>query len=139
MSELTRLIYAFVGIMVIGFGIVYFSKESDQEKVGQALLMSGNMLNTYARDSCTQAGESKAGTHLYMPTESQSDGNSYVNLIWNYTNNGDHTLTCRYERDKGITELTLDGVAVGNVSIDRSADGAARAGGAANAKHDAGH
>ncbi|WP_333688333.1 hypothetical protein [Methylococcus capsulatus] len=139
MSELTKLIYAFVGIMIVGFGIVYFSKETEQDKVGQALLMSGNMLNTYARESCTQAGEAKAGTHLYMPSESQSDGNSYVSLTWNYTNNGDHVLTCRYERDKGITEMTLDGAPIGNVSVDRGADAPSRAAGAANGKHDAGH
>ena len=136
MSELTKLIYGFVGVMIVGFGIVYFSKETEQDKAGQALLMSGNMLNAYARESCTQAGEAKAGTRLYMPSETQSDGNSYVSLTWNYTNNGDHVLTCRYERDKGITEMTLDGAPVGNVSVDRGADAPSRA---ANGKRDTGH
>lgn len=139
MSELTKLMYAFIGIMAIGFGIVYFSKETDQDKVGQALLMSGNLLNTYARDSCTQAGENKAGTHLYMPSESQSDGNSYVYMIWNYTHNGDHTLTCRYEKDKGITEMTFDGAPVTNVSVDRGSDATSRNAGASSGKHDTGH
>lgn len=136
MSEATKLIYGFVGVMIVGFGIVYFSKETEQDKAGQALLMSGNMLNAYARESCTQAGEAKAGTRLYMPSETQSDGNSYVSLTWNYTNNGDHVLTCRYEREKGIAEMTLDGVPVGNISVDRGADAPSRA---ANDKRGTGH
>ncbi|HWP00613.1 MAG TPA: hypothetical protein VNL74_08320 [Methylococcus sp.] len=139
MSEYGKFFYGFIGVMVVGFLIVYFSRETEQDKVGYALLTTGNMLNTYARDACGKAGEEKAGTRLYNPSDSQSDGNSYVHLTWKYTHNGEHTLTCRYEKDKGITEMTLDGAPISEVSVDLGSGGSSGSAGGGAAKRDAGH
>jgi hypothetical protein len=98
-----------VAVFLVGFGIIFFSKENAQDKVAKANLMSANMLNSYAKDACMRAVKDKIQTTLYLPTETTGDGINVSHLVWKFEKDGMHALACSYELNKGITELTLDG------------------------------
>lgn len=143
MEDLSKAFFYFIAVVVVGFVIVFFSKQGeDSKKMTYALMATGNMLNTYARDKCTVAAERASGNKLYEPTDSQSDGTNYVKLLWKFSKNGDHTISCNYENAKGVTELTIDGVAQKVDSAESDAVKAARSSGApsgADASHNTGH
>lgn len=112
MIDLPKMFGLVVAVFLVGFGIVFFSKENDQEKMQKANLLSANMLNAYAKDACMRAIKDKIQTTLYLPTETSGDGMNVSHLVWKFENEGMHTLACSYELNKGITTLTLDGVSI---------------------------
>jgi hypothetical protein len=65
------------------------------------------MLNSLALSKCSEAVQKEINTHPYTPSESNSDGMTYVTLVW--SNVGSVARAeCRYIIDQGITLLKLD-------------------------------
>lgn len=94
-------------LMVIGFVIVGTTRETQQEKVQGAFLQTSGLLNNLALDKCTEAVRKEIGAHPYTPSESNSDGMSYVALAWNNVGSAKRA-ECRYVIDQGITLLKID-------------------------------
>jgi hypothetical protein len=109
MNNLNTLFFGFIGVMAVGFLIVAFTGKSEHQKMGEAMIMSTNMLNVYAREKCAEEAQSRIKTNLYTPTESASDGSSYVRLVWKANDPNYKEVSCRYEKDKGVTEFVVDG------------------------------
>lgn len=106
-SNLVKGMIGFVVLMVVGFVIVGTTRETQQEKVQGAFLQTSGMLSNLALDKCSEAIRKELATHPYTPSESNSDGMSYVTLIWNNVGSAQRA-ECRYILDQGITLLKID-------------------------------
>jgi hypothetical protein len=106
-ANLVKGMIGFVILMVVGFVIIGSTRESQQEKVQGAFLQTSGMLNSLALSKCSEAVQKEINTHPYTPSESNSDGMTYVTLVW--SNVGSVARAeCRYIIDQGITLLKLD-------------------------------
>ena len=106
-ANLVRGLIGFMVVMAVGFIIIASTRESQQEKVQGAFLQTSGMLNSLAMSKCSEAVKNEVGTHPYTPSESNSDGMTYVTLIWNNVGSV-AKAECRYIIDQGITLLRLD-------------------------------
>lgn len=97
----------FVILMIVGFVIVGTTRETQQEKVQGAFLQTSGMLNSLALSKCSEAVEKEVAAHPYTPSESTSDGMTYVTLAWTNAGNSKRA-ECRYIIDQGITLLRID-------------------------------
>ncbi len=100
-------ILGFIIMMAVGFGIIAFTRETQQERVQGAFLQTSGMLNSLALDKCSEAVRNEIAAHPYTPSESNSDGMTYVTLIWNNVGTAKRA-ECRYIIDQGITLLRID-------------------------------
>ncbi len=131
----TKTVFAFIGFMLTGFLVIFFGRMSEEDNGKYGQILTNYQTNTYARENCAKAARSKLSQPLYMPTESKTEGASTVVLSWNPTAESPHAVSCRYEQGKGVTEVKIDGVSIGPVSIDISDDPASHAPGAWVEKH----
>lgn len=106
-SNLVKGMIGFAILMIVGFVIVGTTRETQQEKVQGAFLQTTGMLNSLALSKCSEAVREQVAAHPYTPSESNSDGMSYVTLIWNNVGSAKHA-ECRYILDQGITLLRVD-------------------------------
>lgn len=106
----SNLVKGFIGFMVlmgVGFVIVGTTRESQQEKIQGAFLQTSGMLNSLALSKCSEAVQKEIGVHPYTPSESNSDGMTYVHLVWLDAGSAKRS-ECRYIIDQGITLLKID-------------------------------
>lgn len=106
----SNLVKGFIGFMVlmgVGFVIVGTTRESQQEKIQGAFLQTSGMLNSLAMSKCSEAVQKEIGAHPYTPSESNSDGMTYVHLVW-LNAGSSKRAECRYIIDQGITLLKID-------------------------------
>ena len=106
-SNLVKGMIGFVVLMAVGFLIVGTTRETQQEKVQGAFLQTVGLLNNLALSKCSDAVKEDVGTYPYTPSESNSDGMTYVTLIWNEVGNVKRA-ECRYILVQGITLLRFD-------------------------------
>ena len=106
-SNLVKGLIGFAVLMVVGFVIVGTTRESQQEKVQGAFLQTSGMLNSLALEKCSEAVKQEVNAHPYTPSESNSDGMTYVSLVWNNVGSAKRA-ECRYILDQGITLLKID-------------------------------
>lgn len=106
-ANLVKGLIGFMVVMAVGFIIIASTRESQQEKVQGAFLQTSGMLNSLAMSKCSEAVKNEVGTHPYTPSESNSDGMTYVTLIWNNVGSV-AKAECRYIIDQGITLLRFD-------------------------------
>ncbi|MEY4684636.1 MAG: hypothetical protein RLZ25_1095 [Pseudomonadota bacterium] len=106
-ANLVKGMVGFVILMVVGFVIIGTTRESQQEKVQGAFLQTSGMLNSLALSKCSEAVQKEINTHPYTPSESNSDGMTYVTLVWNNVGSVARA-ECRYIIDQGITLLKMD-------------------------------
>lgn len=106
-SNIVKGMIGFAIVMVVGFLIVGNTRETQQERVQGAFLQTSGLLNTLALDKCSEAVRAEVATHPYTPSESNSDGMTYVALIWNNVGSAKRA-ECRYILDQGITLLKID-------------------------------
>lgn len=106
-SNLIKGLIGFGILMAVGFIIVGSTRETQQEKVQSAFLQTSGMLNSLALSKCSEAVQKEVGAHPYTPSESNSDGMSYVHLVW-LNAGSSQRAECRYIIDQGITLLRVD-------------------------------
>ena len=106
-SNLVKGMIGFAVLMIVGFVIVGTTRETQQEKVQGAFLQTSGMLNSLALEKCSEAVRQEVATHPYTPSESNSDGMTYVSLAWNNVGSAKRA-DCRYILDQGITFLKID-------------------------------
>ena len=131
----TKTVFAFIGFMLGGFLVIFFGRMSEEDKGEYGQLLVNYQIHTYAREKCSKAVRTKLTQPLYMPTETKAEGANAVVLIWTSSPESPHAVICRYEQGKGVTEVKLDGVSIGPISIDISDNPASHAPGAWVEKH----
>ncbi|MDD5036063.1 MAG: hypothetical protein PHE55_15035 [Methylococcaceae bacterium] len=133
--DYTKPAFAFIGVMIVGFLLVAYNRIAPPEGGEYGLILTGHQLSSYAREVCLKATQGKTGGPLYAPVEQLGEGNRPVELHWKPTQETPHSITCRYEQGKGVTEITIDGTSIGPVSIDINQDSSTHAPGSLVEKH----
>lgn len=114
----TRVFFVFMGFMAAGFLLLVYNRANPHGDANYSIMLSSNQSNAYVRENCIKAAQDKVGTPLYLPTETRNDGASHVEMVWQATKDNPHTVVCRYEQGKGVSEVKIDGASIGAVSID---------------------
>lgn len=131
----TKTVFAFIGVMITGFLVIFFGRMTEEDNGQYGKMLTNYQIHTYARESCVKATRGKLNQTLYMPAEIKAGGSNSVVLNWNPSAESPHAVTCRYEQGKGVSEVIIDGVSIGPISIDISDDPASHAPGAWVEKH----
>ena len=114
MSETTKLIMAVFGVFIIGFIMVGLSKEKPSVEQMEAASTIRNYvaMQTMANKKCPQAIKDKTGEQVFFPSETKSDKETYITLIWegeNIKTGGFKKASCTLHASLGgISELIID-------------------------------
>ena len=114
MSDVSKGIFAVVGVFIIGFLIVGTSGKSEEEKKNEALVSGDAAMSKMASKKCPAAIKKHVGQSVFFPSETESDKQSYMTLTWKGGKNDNYKLiTCTFTRSVGgISELVIDGKTV---------------------------
>jgi hypothetical protein len=114
MSETTKLIMAVFGVFIIGFIMVGISKEKPTVAQMEAAATVRNYvaMQTMANQKCPEAIKKETGEQVFFPSETKSDKETYITLIWE----GENTKTGGFKKASctlhaalgGISELVID-------------------------------
>ena len=114
MSETMKIVVAIVGFFVVGFIMVGLSK--DEPSVAQmeaaATIRNYVAIQTMANQKCPEAIKNETGEQVFFPSETKSDKETYITLIWV----GESTKTGGFKKASctlhaalgGISELIID-------------------------------
>lgn len=132
----TKPILALIAILAGGLLFVAYSHISPAEGNAQyGMMLDKHKLIHYAQGMCTKAIHTKLNATVYEPSSIRSNDIRFVELTWDTQKDTSRRISCRYEAEKGLTELAIDGKPLGPVSVDISEDSAARAPGTQAGKH----
>jgi hypothetical protein len=112
MSDVFKFVAGGTVITIVGIIIVAFSEQSPTERMSEVYLRSIGVFNKEAREGCANAAKQHLNTELGSLPDSSGDGQTQVTLTWKLDQGDIKTIACRYERGKGITNLTADGKVV---------------------------
>jgi hypothetical protein len=114
MSETTKLIIAVFGVFIIGFIMVGISKEKPTVAQMEAAATVRNYvaMQTMANQKCPEAIKKETGEQVFFPSDTKSDKETYITLIWE----GENTKTGGFKKASctlhaslgGISELIID-------------------------------
>ena len=114
MTETMKVVLAVLGVFVAGFIMVGISKDepSDAQKEAASNIRNYVAIQTMANDKCPAAIKKETGEQVFFPTETKSDKESYITLIWA----GENTKTGGFKKASctllgslgGISELIID-------------------------------
>jgi hypothetical protein len=117
MSEAQKLMYAVFGIFIVGFVVVWMSK--DDAAKGKGDNAAGTTMRHYvamqemASQKCSKIVTEKTGEQVYFVSDTKTDKETYVTLIWegeNAKKGGFKTASCTLNGQLGgISELIIDG------------------------------
>lgn len=83
MSEAQKLVYAVVGVFVVGFLLVGASKEqSSEDKEAAAQIRSLVAMQEMANQKCPKLIENKTGSQVFFPSRTDTDKETYVTMEW---------------------------------------------------------
>jgi hypothetical protein len=133
--DITKPFFAFVLVGISGLLLILYNRLAPESNEGYGMMVSNHQINTYAREACLKALRGKLDESLHMPSEIQYETQGSVSLSWKPGKDTAHAVSCRYEISRGVTDVSIDGVSLGAVSVDISDDPAARAPGALMEKH----
>jgi hypothetical protein len=113
MSEAQKLIYAVIGIFVVGFALVWMSKDDASKGKGDnaeaATLRNYVAMQQMANNKCKDLITEKTGEQVYLATDTKTDKETYVTLIWEGEKKF-KTASCTLNGQLGgISELIIDG------------------------------
>jgi hypothetical protein len=114
MTETMKIVLAVVGVFVAGFVMVGLSKEdpSIAQMEAAATIRNYVAIQTMANEKCPQAIKKETGEQVFFPSETKSDKETYITLIWL----GENTKTGGFKKASctlhaalgGISELIVD-------------------------------
>lgn len=114
MTETMKIVLAVVGVFVAGFVMVGLSKEdpSTAQMEAAATIRNYVAIQTMANDKCPAAIKKETGEQVFFPSETKSDKETYITLIWV----GENTKTGGFKKASctlhaalgGISELIVD-------------------------------
>ena len=114
MSETMKIVIAVLGVFVIGFIMVGLSKEkpSVEQMEAAATVRNYVAMQNMANKKCPEAIKNETGEQVFFPSETKSDKETYITLIWV----GENTKTGGFKKALctlhaalgGISELIID-------------------------------
>ncbi len=114
MSETMKIVAAIIGVFVIGFIMVGLSKEepSVAQKEAASSIRNYVAIQDMANKKCPEAIKNETGEQVFFPSETKSDKETYVTLIWvgeNAKTGGFKKASCTLHAALGgISELIID-------------------------------
>jgi len=109
-----KIVIAIIGVFVAGFIMVGLSKEDPTTAQMEAAATIRNYvaIQTMANEKCPQAIKNETGEQVFFPSETKSDKETYITLIWV----GENTKTGGFKKASctlhaalgGISELVID-------------------------------
>jgi hypothetical protein len=114
MSETMKIVIAVIGVFVAGFIMVGISKDEPSIAQMEAASTIRNYvaIQTMASEKCPPAIKKETGEQVFFPSETKSDKETYITLIWV----GENTKTGGFKKASctlhaalgGISELIID-------------------------------
>ncbi len=114
MSETMKIVIAVIGVFVAGFIMVGVSKDepSIEQMEAAATIRNYVAIQTMANEKCPEAIKKETGEQVFFPSETKSDKETYITLIWV----GENTKTGGFKKASctlhaalgGISELIVD-------------------------------
>jgi hypothetical protein len=114
MTETQKIVIAVIGVFVAGFILVGTSKEKPSVEQMEAASTIRNYvaMQEMANQKCPQAIMNETGEQVYFPSETKSDKETYITLIWmgeNLKKGGFKKASCTlHSALGGISELIID-------------------------------
>jgi hypothetical protein len=116
MSETQKIMYAVLGVIVIGFLMVGLSKEdkTPQQMEDASMIRNYVAMQEMATSKCPKAILEHTGEQVYFPSGTDSDKETYVTMKWvGEEKGGFKTASCTLHSSLGgISELIIDGKAI---------------------------
>ncbi|EIC31120.1 MULTISPECIES: hypothetical protein [Methylomicrobium] len=111
MSDATKLMWAVIGVFVIGFVVVAVSKqESPQQVEAQSMLRNYVAIQQMANQKCPAAILKETGEEVFFPAEDpQTDKETYITLKWKGEKKFKEASCTLHGSLGGISELVIDG------------------------------
>ena len=112
MSEATKLMWAVVGVFVIGFVVVAFNKmgESPEKVEAQATMRNYVAIQQMANQKCPAAILKETGEEVYTTSEPPvTDHETYITLKWKGEKKFKEASCTLHGSLGGISELIIDG------------------------------
>jgi hypothetical protein len=114
MSETMKIVIAVLGVFVAGFIMVGISKDepSIAQMEGAATIRNYVAMQDMVNQKCPAAIKKESGEQVFFPSETKSDKETYITLIWL----GENTKTGGFKKASctlhaalgGISELIID-------------------------------
>jgi hypothetical protein len=113
MSETMKIVLAVLGVFAAGFILVATSKnETNEQREAASSIRNLVAIQTMANDKCPQIIKEKTGEQVYFPSQTKSDKETYVTLMWegeNIKTGGFKKASCTVLGSLGgISELIID-------------------------------
>jgi hypothetical protein len=114
MSETMKIVIAVIGVFVAGFIMVGVSKEKPSVEQMEAASTIRNYvaMQEMANKKCPQAIMTETGEQVFFPSETKSDKETYITLMWegeNFKTGGFKKASCTLHASLGgISELIID-------------------------------
>jgi hypothetical protein len=110
MSTTTLTIIAVAGFFAAGFILVGTSEKSEDEKQIESMVNQYGAMTGMASKKCPEAIKKNTGVDAYFPTDTNSDKQSYITMVWKDHKEGFKEATCTFKLAiGGISELVIDG------------------------------
>ena len=109
-----KIVIAVLGVFVVGFIMVGLSKEEPTiaQMEAAATIRNYVAIQTMANEKCPVAIKKETGEQVFFPSETKSDKETYITLIWvgeNTKTGGFKKATCTLHAALGgISELIVD-------------------------------
>lgn len=114
MSEAQKILYAVIGVFVVGFLLVWSSKQEDTSEgsAQKAQLIMYSAMQQAANQKCPRLIKDKTGDELFFATSIDSDKDTYVTLNWvgepsNHFKKASCTMRL-LDSGLGISKLVID-------------------------------
>lgn len=110
MTETSKIAMAVIGVFVVGFIVVWFSKqESVEEKESAAMIRAYVSMQEMASKKCPAAIMKHTGEQVFFPSETKSDKETYLTYIYKGETDAFKHASCTLKMEVGgLSELVID-------------------------------
>ncbi len=114
MSEIQKIMFGVAAVILAGFVLVGVSKQepSTAQKEAASMIRNYVAIQTMASEKCPQAILKETGEQVFFPSETKSDKETYITLMWvgeNIKKGGLKSASCTLHASLGgISELIID-------------------------------
>ncbi|QSA97576.1 hypothetical protein [Methylococcus sp. EFPC2] len=110
---------AMIAVLAGGLTFIAYNHMTAAEgNVHYGMIPDKHKLIAYSKIACRKAIQLKLNAEVATPSSIRSDDVHFVELSWDTQRDTSKRITCRYEAEKGVTDLSIDGKSLGAVSVD---------------------
>jgi hypothetical protein len=108
MSEVTKILIAFVCVMITGGVIIATSGVSNEKRASNAVLTHYSNMSRIAQYQCPKAILKHTGEKAYVVSNSESDKDTFVTLTYDGSDKFSKA-SCSIDRFGKVTQVVVDG------------------------------